>query len=157
VRNVELLHWAARHNIPGQALAELASFMPTDPQPSPTAKGSEASVVAARRLAASKRGARAWRNNVGAYADERGNHIRYGLANDSAQQNKRIKSADLIGVEPLVITAGMVGCTVGRFFAEECKRVGWKRRAGDAHEDAQAAFLDLVNALGGRGEFKSES
>lgn len=146
--------WAAKHRIAPDALAELAALWPTDPQPAPVQPGSEASVVAARRLAASQRGARAWRNNVGAHIDKRGNHIRYGLANDSAEMNKVVKSSDLIGIEPVVITVDMVGSTVGRFFAEECKRPGWTYK-GDAHEKAQLAFLRLVNALGGRGEFRN--
>lgn len=146
--------WAARHHITPQALQELAELYPTDPHPVPTPQGSEASVVAARRLAASQRGARAWRNNVGAYVDERGNHIRYGLANDSAQLNTRIKSADLIGIEPVLIGPEHVGTVIGRFFAEECKRPGWVFK-GDTHETAQQAFLQLVSALGGRGEFKN--
>lgn len=147
-------HWARRHRIPPQALAELAALWPTDPADTTPAPGSEASTVAARRLAASQRGARAWRNNVGAYVDERGNHIRYGLANDSAPLNARVKSSDLIGIEPVLIEPQHVGTTIGRFFAEECKRPGWKYK-GDAHERAQLTFLQLVNALGGRGEFKS--
>lgn len=147
-------HWAARHRIPPQALAELAALWPTDPAAPAPAPGSEASVVAARRLAASQRGARAWRNNVGAYVDERGNHIRYGLANDSAQLNARVKSSDLVGIEPVRIGPEHVGTTIGRFFAEECKRPGWEYR-GTAHERAQLNFLHLVNALGGRGEFSS--
>lgn len=145
-----LMHWAARYRIAPDALAALAALWPTDPESSSGAAGSEASVVAARRLAASKRGARVWRNNVGAYVDERGNHIRYGLANDSAQLNARVKSSDLIGIEPVEIG----GVVVGRFFAEECKRPGW-RYTGTPRERAQLAFLQLVNALGGRGEFVS--
>lgn len=146
--------WAARHCVSPQALAELAALWPTDPVAQSAAAGSEASVVAARRLAASLRGARAWRNNVGAYVDDRGNHIRYGLANDSAQLNKVVKSSDLVGIEPILIGPEHVGTTIGRFFAEECKRPGWKYK-GDAHEQAQLKFLQLVNALGGRGEFKN--
>lgn len=147
-----LTTWAARHNISPEALADLARLWATDPVPSPIAQGSEASVVARRRLAAAERGGRAWRNNCGAYKDERGNFIRYGLCNDSAELNKRVKSSDLIGIEPVLITPEMVGTTLGRFFAEECKRPGWKY-TGTAHEKAQLAFLQLVNALGGRGEF----
>ena len=149
-----LQHWAALYRIPPDALAALATLWPTDPDDPRPAPGSEASVVAARRLAASQRGGRAWRNNVGAYVDERGNHTRYGLANDSPQLNKRVKSSDLIGIEPVLIEPWHVGTTIGRFFAEECKRPGWAYR-GDAHEQAQLAFLQLVNALGGRGEFKN--
>lgn len=152
--NPELMHWAARYRIAPDALAALAALWPTDPDSSSAAAGSEASVVAARRLAASKRGARVWRNNVGAYVDERGNHIRYGLANDSAQLNARVKSSDLIGIEPVLVGPEHVGTVIGRFFAEECKRPGW-RYTGTPREQAQLAFLQLVNALGGRGEFVS--
>lgn len=150
-----LTEWAVKYQVSPQALAELAFLWPTDPAEQHAAKGSEASVVAKRRLAASARGGRAWRNNVGAFQDARGNFIRYGLANDSAQQNKIIKSSDLIGIEPVTITPQHVGTVIGRFFAEECKRPGWKY-TGSEHEKAQLNFLHLVNALGGRGEFVSD-
>ncbi len=150
----ELSAWAARFAIAPEALAALAELYPTEPIAPRAEPGSEASVVAARRLAASQRGARAWRNNVGAFTDERGNHIRYGLANESAALNKRVKSSDLVGIEPVLITPQMVGTTIGRFFAEECKHLGWQY-AGTEREQAQLAFLQLVNALGGRGEFRN--
>ena len=150
----KLNEWARRHGVSAAALAELADCFHTDVATVAT-PGSEASVVAARRLAASARGGRAWRNNVGAYVDDRGNHIRYGLANDSSQMNKVVKSSDLIGIEPVRIGPEHVGTVIGRFFAEECKRPGWTYR-GNAHEQAQLAFLQLVTALGGRGEFVTE-
>lgn len=148
----ELLHWAARYRIAPDALAALAALWPTDPEGSSGAAGSEASVVAARRLAASKRGGRLWRNNKGAYKDPRGNFIRYGLCNESEAIGKKVRSSDLIGIDPILITPAHVGTVVGQFVAEECKHPGWTYK-GDEHEEAQMAFLKLVNALGGRGEF----
>lgn len=151
--SIDLTTWAQRWRIPPECLRELAQLYPTDPAPVPHPPKSEASVVAARRLAASQRGGRAWRNNVGAYQDDRGNFIRYGLMNDSAQINARIKSPDLVGIEPVLITPQMVGTTIGRFFGEECKRPGWSY-SDTPHERAQNAGLQLITALGGRGEFK---
>lgn len=100
------------------------------------------------RLEASEQGLRLWRNNVGACHSNTGSYIRYGLANDSAKINKRIKSSDLIGIRPLVITQEMVGSTVGQFVAREMKRPGWSF-SGTDRELAQLRFLELVAAMGG--------
>ncbi len=92
---------------------------------------------------------RLWRNNVGVLKDERGVPVRYGLANDSPQLNKRLKSSDLIGWRRLDIG----GQVVAQFVALECKREDWKRRPNDAHETAQEAWLSLVAADGGYAKF----
>lgn len=153
---VNLTTWAARWGVPLEALQDLKSqlgMLPTDPLP--LAGTSEAAVQANARLAASARGARLWRNNSGALQDGSGRLIRYGLANDSAAQNRVIKSSDLIGLEPVSITPEHVGQTLGVFVAEECKPVGW-RYTGTDRERAQLAFGQLVISLGGRFRFVSE-
>ena len=95
-----------------------------------------------------------WRNNVGACKDDAGNFVRYGLANESRQMNANIKSSDLIGINPVVITPEMVGLTIGQFIALECKRPDWKFKGTD-REMAQANFISLVNNKGGIGQFVS--
>lgn len=151
-----LTQWAARHGVSQAALAELRVMMGVDTDPAKcTAKaGSEAAVQTAIRLEASRLGVRLWRNNVGACKDESGRIIRYGLCNDSAQLNKRIKSSDLIGVRPVVITSDMVGHTIGQFVAREVKRPGWKY-AGTEREKAQLAFIELLLSLGADAAFAS--
>ena len=89
------------------------------------------------------------RNNVGAFQDDRGNFIRYGLMNDSKRLNEEIKSSDLIGITPVTITADMVGKTFGVFTAIESKREGWRRSPTDKREAAQAKFHEIVRKLGG--------
>lgn len=109
---------------------------------------SEAAIQQRVRLAASQRGQRLWRNNVGVLTDSRGVPVRYGLANESSGMNKAVKSSDLIGITPIVITPDMVGQTVGVFTSYECKAENWKYR-GTPRETAQKAWLDLVLSMGG--------
>lgn len=115
---------------------------------------SEAAAQQACRLAATSSGARLWRNNVGAGKLEGGSFLRWGLANESEAMNKHIKSSDLIGITPVVITAEMVGQTVGVFTAREIKRPGWKYTGTD-REKAQLRFIELVNAMGGDAAFST--
>lgn len=114
---------------------------------------SEAVVQQQVRLTMARIGALMWRNNSGAYQDESGRWVRYGLCNDSKQMNDRIKSSDLIGPTPLLIEPRHVGQTVGVFTALECKPTGWHLTPGDKRGQAQQRFIDLVVGIGGFGGF----
>jgi len=113
---------------------------------------SESYVQSAVRLAAANAGAILWRNNNGAGKLADGSFVRWGLANDSTALNAQIKSADLIGIRPLLITPEMVGHTIGQFVSRECKRVGWKPDRSERYL-AQQRWADLVNRLGGDARF----
>ena len=113
---------------------------------------SESNVQSRVKLIAAAMGAWLMRNNSGAFADETGRQVRFGLGNDSPRINKVFKSSDLIGIRPVVITPDMVGRTVGIFYARECKPEGW-RYAGTDREKAQKRFIDRVNELGGDAAF----
>lgn len=115
---------------------------------------SEKDVSELEQLAAARRGAWLLRNNSGAFKDSRGVQVRYGLGNTSSKFNKVMKSSDLVGLEPVIITEDMVGMTMGRFLALEMKAPGWKY-TGDAREIAQKRFLDKVTELGGRAYFST--
>ena len=115
----------------------------------------EAEVQASVRLLATVLGWRVWRNNIGVLKDARGVPIRYGLANDSSVVNRSVKSGDLIGIRPVVITPEMVGKVIGQFVWIECKREGWHYNANDAHEEAQARWAKIVNDLGGYATFST--
>lgn len=104
------------------------------------------------RVAASRAGARLWRNNVGAGTLDNGSYLRWGLANDSPGMNRVLKSADLIGIRPTLITPEHVGRTLGVFVSREVKAPGWRYRATD-RERAQLAWLDLIKGLGGDAAF----
>lgn len=95
-----------------------------------------------------------WRNNVGAGFSEEGDFMRWGLANDSAQMNKVMKSSDLIGVQPYVVSVADIGRTLGLFRAVECKKPGW-HYTGEDREAAQLTFGNRVMSLGGLFEFHS--
>jgi hypothetical protein len=90
-----------------------------------------------------------WRNNVGVLPDADGRPVRFGLANESAQQNSKFKSSDLIGINPLLITPAHVGTIIGQFIAPETKRTGWHMTPSDDHAKAQLAFHDVVRQYGG--------
>lgn len=94
-----------------------------------------------------------WRNNSGAFKDEEGRLIRFGLGNDSPALNKVVKSSDLIGITPVQVTPEMVGYWLGVFTAIEVKEPGWVQRPGDKRASAQAAFHDIVRAACGYAGF----
>jgi hypothetical protein len=146
--------WAARHNIDPRAIADLQMMMTgAYDTPAVLREGqSESAVQSLIRLEASRAGARLWRNNSGAGKLENGSFVRWGLANDSEALNRVVKSSDLIGIRPVVITQQMVGTTIGQFLAREVKHAGWAYRASD-REVAQLKFITIVNALGGDAAF----
>lgn len=94
------------------------------------------------------------RNNSGAFTDGSGRHVRYGLDNTSKKRNEIIKSSDLIGITPIVITQAMVGLTIGVFTAVEVKKEDWNpNKKLDAHEQAQKNWIDWVRSRGGLADF----
>lgn len=150
-----LYEWARQWGVPAAAMADLRNrvlVLDGGVALEVPAGRSEAAVQAALRVRASKLGLRLWRNNVGALRDERGAYVRFGLANDSAQLNAVIKSADLIGIRPRIIQPGDVGQVIGQFLSREVKHEGW-RYGGTEREVAQANWAMLVNTLGGDASF----
>ncbi len=115
---------------------------------------SENIMLQTMKIIASEKGGRLWRNNSGAYLNEQGRFVRYGLGNESKKINDIFKSSDLIGIKPVVITESDVGKTLGIFWAREIKAPGWKF-TGTPRETAQKNFIDLVNRLGGDADFYS--
>ena len=127
--------WAARHP---QAAQELHQLLHAEAhfQPEGAPINTEAYAQQKARLEIAKQGGLAWRNNVGAskakeqhscprcqfrfYVEQA--PIRWGLCNDSAKLNAKIKSSDLIGIVPRLITPEMVGTTIGQFLAVETKK-----------------------------------
>lgn len=114
----------------------------------------EAKVQADIRIAAGHHSCRLWRNNSGACYDQSGRLIRYGLGNDSAQMNKRIKSPDLVGWTTVTVTPEMVGQQVAIFTGVECKAPGWNSgKKFTEREQAQLEFIGLVCNDGGYAGF----
>lgn len=112
-------------------------------------KQSETVVQQQTILEAAYSGIDIWRNNSGACTDKTGRLIRYGLGNTSAQLNARIKSSDLIGMTPMLVTPAMYGQIVGVFTALECKPSDWHMTPSDERAIAQARFHDIVRKGGG--------
>lgn len=148
---MNLIDWSRKWGVPGEAMRELLAGTGIDSTPGTngTPEGDVQNLV---RLEASKKGLRLWRNNNGACYDDTGRFIRYGLANDSKKVNDVIKSSDLIGIRPVLITQEKVGTTIGQFVAREVKRGGWLY-SGTKRELAQFNFINLVSSLGGDAAF----
>ena len=146
-----LQQWARKWGISPDALADLSLVADAFAH---TAGTGEAGVLGLVRLSASKAGWRLFRNNVGAFHTDDGRFIRYGLANDSARVNASLKSSDLVGIRPIVITPTHLGRTLGQFVALECKRPDW-RWGNTKREQAQHRFLTLIESLGGHGRFST--
>ena len=115
---------------------------------------SEAEVQSRIMMEAAKHGIILWRNNSGAFKDETGRMVYYGLGVISKQQNSRIKSSDLIGIYPWSsyirgVNNKPEALHAGLFIAIEVKREGWKYNPNDEREQAQKAFIDFVISKGG--------
>lgn len=90
------------------------------------------------------------RNNCGAFKDETGRTVRFGLGNISKELWEKWKSLDLIGITTIEITPAMVGQKIGVFTAVEVKKEDWNpQKKLDAHEQAQKNFIDWTIAHGG--------
>lgn len=151
--NTAVMQWAIRHGVSAAALAELGAIFGIDaPTVAPSKGVSEAAVQNAVRLEGASKGVTLHRNNVGVLPDRTGRPVRYGLANDSAAVNAAVKSGDLIGWRPIIITPDHVGLCIAQFVSRECKPVGW-RYTGTDRERAQLAWAQLVVNAGGDAAF----
>lgn len=157
----DLYQWAKQWGVPVQAVHDLEKRMAIRLDGGPAQPGrSESNVQSRVRLEAATKGLHLWRNNVGAtpaecpHCHERLQPVRYGLANDSAKMNRVIKSSDLVGIRPRLVTPDMVGTRIGQFVAREVKAEGWFYSHTE-HERAQRRFIELVVSLGGDAQFCS--
>lgn len=146
--------WAYAHNIPEPLIRDYYSRLSgPSAAPLPDEYGESESAVQSRvRVEAAHLGIRLWRNNVGATETDTGSFVRYGLANDSKKLNRVIKSGDLIGIAPRLITPDMVGQVLGQFVSREVKPVGWAYSGSD-RERAQLRWAELITGAGGDAQF----
>jgi len=150
---MDLYKWATKWGVRIEAVHDLMRiFGASYTEPTSHGHRPESIVQKAVRLEMARSGGVFWRNNSGGAFDEHGNFFRYGLCNDTAELNKIYKSADLVGLRPIKITAEHVGQIIGRFVARECKPEGW-RYTGTPRERAQLNWLRLVAAKGGDAAF----
>jgi len=149
--------WADAWSIPDRIMDDLrARIQAATLNNEATTAVSEAGVSSRIRLAEAQAGNRIWRNNLGAAHTSDGRFIRYGLCNESSKINDKVKSSDYVGIYRRLILPSDVGSIIGQFYAIEVKESSW-RYSGDEHEQAQLAFLELVNSLGGIGKFSNGS
>ena len=149
--------WAEHWGIPRNAVNDLISRVYTPPifhQSSSHDTLSESDVTTKIQVSESMSGARMWRNNVGVAFTTEGTPIRYGLANVSKKMNLVLKSADLIGIKPTLVTGNMVGSVIGVFQSIEAKKSDWVFR-NTTHEQAQVNWRNLVISLGGIAKFSN--
>jgi len=114
---------------------------------------SETNLQNIARIIASQKGGFLWRNNSGALQDNNGRWVRFGLGNDSKALNSVMKSSDLIGVVPVIVTQDMVGKIIGQFVAIEVKHEGWRQLPSDKRAEAQLNFLRAIDRVGGSAGF----
>jgi hypothetical protein len=146
---MSLYAWGIKWGVSFEAVEDLRrQFGITIDTPQLHEGESEAAIQTRVRLESAKKNVTLWRNNVGAIHTKDGLFFRYGLANDSKQMNKKIKSSDLIGIRKITIKPNHVGCVIGQFVAREIKKGGWQYAATE-EELAQLKFLELVTCLGG--------
>lgn len=153
--------WASRWHIPAAAIDELCLsvvYVPDVTVDKPIK--SEGRVQSEVRLEAVSEDVYLFRNNVGAgsvldekklcvdCARQKRSFTRWGLGNDSPQINKRLKSADLIGIRKRLITSQDVGRHIGQFISREVKKSEWEF-SGTEDEQAQVRWATLINAQGG--------
>jgi hypothetical protein len=90
------------------------------------------------------------RNNSGAFKDNDGRVVFFGLGNTSAKRNREIKSSDRIGFTEVIVTPEMVGKKIAVFTAIEVKKESWNPdKKLDEHEIAQNNFLQFITSRGG--------
>lgn len=141
--------WCRRWGCSGQALTELQAILSPErfTQRMADPSTSESAVQNDVRLLAPRQGGAMWRNNNGAFKDDAGRWVRYGLGNDSKPLNEKWKSSDLIGITK--VKATYVGQEFGVFTAAEIKTPGWKLLPSDKRGHAQSNFMNTVSTLGG--------
>lgn len=151
--------WAATWSISPAALYDLRQRMGLDgdaawkePNANAGTPGSEARQSSLVRLEAAAKGVWLTRNNVGVLQDDTGRPVRYGLANESKEQNAKVKSGDQIGIKPVLITPSHVGLIIGQFISREVKHEGW-RYTGIGREVQQLAWANFVISRGGDAGF----
>jgi len=151
---MKLHTWAARWQIPIGAIAELQQIYGLDGTPGNESHAGKSEAYAQSQvvLEGARKGVRLFRNNVGVLEDKTGRPVRYGLANQSKEVNAVIKSGDLIGIRPVLITVDLVGATLGQFVSREIKAPGW-RYAETEREVAQLRWAEMICALGGDAAF----
>lgn len=119
------------------------------------------------RINITRQGAYSWRNNVGATktkctcgaklccprCGKLPGFYRWGLANDSATLNEKIKSSDLILGIPRIITPDMLYKKILQFGTAETKKPGWEFNKKDKREVGQAAWMTIIREAGGYATF----
>lgn len=146
--------WCTKWGVPKAAVDDLMQSVVAIEPRGCRVGNSEAAVQNHLRVTEANAGNLLFRNNVGAAQDDYGNHFRYGLANETKKQNEVLKSADLIGLRPVLIRQEHVGQTIGQFYSIEVKEAGW-RYTGTQREQAQVNWANLINNNGGYAVIKS--
>lgn len=114
------------------------------------------------RLRASEMGLTLFRNNTGAFSDETGRLVRFGLGNESKRLQESCRFGDYIGFYEMQITKEMVGKTVAVFANIEVKpegKIPTTLKRAQKHETSREAgqlrAIKLIRNKGGMAWFAS--
>ncbi len=102
---------------------------------------SESEIQQLIQIEARKLGCILLRNNSGAFQDQTGRMVFFGLGNVSKVRSEQIKSSDLIGFTLVD--------RVPVFTAIEVKAPGWTFKESDKRAVAQKAFIDWIKSFHG--------
>lgn len=106
---------------------------------------SESEIQQDIRIESPKHGVTLLRNNQGAFKDETGRLVRFGLGNESP--NQLFLSSDLIGFTEIIISPDMIGKRVAVFTSIEVKKE--KDTTKKERKLKQQNWIDFVTLRGG--------
>lgn len=115
----------------------------------------ESAVTSHVRLEAADHGCWLGRNNSGAFKNEAGRLVRFGLG--GFKKSDEMKSSDWIGYTPTLIMPHHIGRIMAVFTAIEVKQSDWAYNPADERSLHQWNFIDMIEKAGGNAGFATNT